>query len=80
MSVTLDKDRKVLGGFAAANNAKSKIKPNDSFNGLKMYGMFQNCKAFNSDLSSWNMSKVEDTDYMFSNATAMKASHKPKGV
>ena len=34
MSGTLDKDRKVLGGFAAANNAKSKIKPSDSFNGL----------------------------------------------
>jgi len=46
MSVTLDKDRKVLGGFAAANNAKSKIKPNDSFNGLNSWvisGMRASC-------------------------------------
>ena len=49
-------------------------------NCTNMVYMFHDCSAFNSDLSSWNMSKVEDTGSMFYKATAMKNSHKPKGV
>ena len=30
-----------------------------------MYGMFYNCETFNSDLSKWNVSGVEDMRCMF---------------
>jgi surface protein len=46
-----------------------------------MKAMFINATSFDSNLSQWNMSKVEYYPRdMFKNATAMKASHKPKGV
>ena len=30
-----------------------------------MYGMFQNAKSFNQDISNWNLNKVKDIDNMF---------------
>ncbi|GMI22217.1 hypothetical protein TrCOL_g2995 [Triparma columacea] len=42
--------------------------------------LLEGAEEFNEDLSrwDWNMSKVENTYEMFLDATAMKASHKPK--
>jgi hypothetical protein len=45
-----------------------------------MGGMFMIATSFDSDLSQWDMSKVKNKTNMFYNATAMKASYKPKGV
>ena len=35
LDVTLNKDRKVFGGFGGQKTLNSKVKPGDSFNGLK---------------------------------------------
>ena len=68
------------GMFAYCSAFNSDLSSWNTSNCTNMVYMFHDCSAFNSDLSSWNMSKVEDTGSMFYKATAMKNSHKPKGV
>ena len=38
LDVTLNKDRKVFGGFGGQKTLNSKVKPSDSFNGLNGVG------------------------------------------
>ena len=42
-----------------------------------MKGMFCDCKAFNQDISNWNVSKVKDMSYMF-DSCPIEEKYKPK--
>jgi MoxR-like ATPase len=68
------------GMFKGCPAFNSNLSTWNTSNCTNMRRMFESAISFDSDLSQWNMSKVEDKVNMFLNATAMKASHKPKGV
>ena len=43
-----------------------------------MSGMFQDCLAFDSDITKWDVSNVRDMSYMFSNNRLKECTWNPK--
>ncbi len=61
----------ITNGFANCENMQYSAIDNPDLTEIKsLYGLFSNCKLFNSDISGWDVSNIEDLSLVFENATS----------
>lgn len=75
----MKKNSTVVNNLVELNGTMTDDERAGYYNLLKMYmyGMFHGATSFNQSISSWNVSSVEDTRFMFENADAFDNGGEP---